>query len=350
MKDFGYSSAAVIGLLVATAGLSLAAVIANLPLQGEGAAEGSWTPRSDTLIAAADRSEPALSQPIEDSFLVSFDLGADLRDADFVAMAQHQSSDGASLTIQSEQIDALGALSPAAGPALSRAPVAPAEAEASPGEPRPQAFPADEAPSPRRPHRASAELRERRDVAPLRVVALSPAEPAVGSVTDTAARPVAQIAIVVETERSEPQSRATQRTVPAAAPPEAASEARRPAPRRSQTRMARRVVPQAAPQPEPAPEATLAPAAPPVGYVVIGSFLRLDAAAAHVLKYQDWQPTIVAGRVGDKLYRRVVVGPFSEGELREAWQRIVAAGVEDAWRLTLEGETDLAVKDLDVLG
>ena len=349
MKDFGYSSAAVIGLLVATAGLSLAAVIANLPLQGEGAAEGSWTPRSDTLIAAADRPEPALSQPIEDSFLVSFDLGADLRDADFVATAQRQSSDGASLTIQSEQIDALGALSPAAGPALSRAPVAPAEAEASPGGPRPQAFPADEAPSPRRPHRASAELRERRDVAPLRVVALSPAEPAVGSVTDTAARPAAQIAIVAETERSEPQSRATQRTGPAAAPPEAASEARRAAPRRSQTRMARRVVPQAA-QPEPAPEATLAPAAPPVGYVVIGSFLRLDAAAAHVLKYQDWQPTIVAGRVGDKLYRRVVVGPFSEGELREAWQRIVAAGVEDAWRLILEGETDLAVKDLDVLG
>lgn len=342
MKDFGYSSAAVIGLLVATAGLSLAAVIANLPLQGEGAAAGSWKPRSDTLIAAADRSEPALSQPIEDSFLVSFDLGADLRDADFVAIAQHQSSDSASLTIQSEQIDALGALSPAAGPALSRAPVPSGEAEASPGEPRPQASPADEAPAPRRPHRASAELRERRDVAPLRVVALSPTEPA--------ARPAAQIAILAETERSEPQSRAKQRTAPAAAPPEAASEARRPAPSRSQTRMARRVVPPAVPQPEPAPAATLAPAAPPMGYVVIGSFLRLDAAAAHVLKYRDWQPTILAGRVGDKLYRRVAVGPFSAGELREAWQRIVAAGVEDAWRLTLEGETDLAVKDLDVLG
>ena len=88
----------------------------------------------------------------------------------------------------------------------------------------------------------------------------------------------------------------------------------------------------------------------PAGYVVIGSFRRLDEAAVHVSRYQHWQPTIVAGTVDGKLYRRVVVGPFSEADLQSAWKRIVDAGVKDAWRLIVSGETDLAVKALDGLG
>jgi len=312
MKEFGYSSAAAIGLLVVTAGLSLAAVIANLPLQRADEIKGSWKPGSDTRIVEAGSATPALSQPIEESFLVSFDPGADLREADFVAMAQQQPQQINSYTIQSEQIVALGDLSPAAGPAQALGPD-PASDEFSAAlaaaDLVPEPFPS------RPPREVSAELLERRSVAALQLVSLSlmPSDE-----PDPAAEPAAE---------------ATSPPVVEGRPQLAVAPSQSP------------LEPAADPSEAPAPSVE-----PPAGYVVIGSFLRLDAAAAHALKYQDWQPTIVPGQVGDKLYQRVVVGPFSEDDLRDAWERVVTAGVKDAWRLTLDGETDLAVKQLDVLG
>lgn len=355
MKEFGYSSAAAIGLLVVTAGLSLAAVIANLPLQDKDEAKGAWKPGSDTLLAQAGTADPALSQPIEESFLVSFDPGADLQEADFVAMAQQQSTISGSYTIQSEEVEALAALSPAAGSAQNgmaendMAPSPDAEMHLAPMDRAPSVMPEEPARRKaaaalvpdsielRRPRSASAELLERSGVAPLQIVSLSliPSDPPLAAEAeeevDAVPPPIAEGSQIAAVPSDPTPANAVPQAVPELAPQQAHGAA--PA-------VTSKEVPGVLP----------APTDPPAGYVVIGSFLRLDAAAAQVLKYQDWQPTIVAGQVGDKLYQRVVVGPFSESDLRGAWERIVSAGIKDAWRLKLNGETDLAVKDLDVLG
>ena len=338
MKEFGYSSAAAIGLLVVTAGLSLAAVIANLPLQDKDQAKGPWKPRSDTLLAQAGTAEPALSQPIEDSFQVSFDPGADLQDAEFVANTQQNRAEQPLNSIQSDEVEALAALSPAAGP-LTADPLSPDPAadllsqgtDANALEDlRPQTAAAALVPpaiDPGQPRIASAELLERSDVAPLKVISLSlvPLEsplPAAAGERDAAvaAAEEPQIAAIPGDRQRVPDKA---RSVPETVPLESRSTV--PATRTDAAEVA-------------------------AGYVVIGSFQRLDAAAAHVLKHQDWQPTIVAGQVGEKLYQRVVVGPFSESDLGSALDRIVGAGIKDAWRLNLKGKTDLAAKALDVLG
>lgn len=308
MKEFGYSSAAAISLLVVSAGLSLAAVIANLPLERETVAKGSWKPGSDNP-ALADAGEGV---PIEESFLVSFDPGAELTETSFVASTQQQSSSSASITIQDDQIAALAALSPAAGANVPLIPVQPALPAAA------SLLLAESKPAPLR-GQVSQSLIERSEV--------------------PAAQPRSTIGLTEALIADEPAEASSSPQISLSpADPDAMHD-----------------LPEAMADPRPAlQESGLERAAEissgvPAGYVVIGSFLRPEKAAVHVLKHQDWQPTILTGKVGDKVYQRVVVGPFSESDLPAAWESIVAAGIADAWRLSVRPKTDVAVRGLDIL-
>jgi len=69
------------------------------------------------------------------------------------------------------------------------------------------------------------------------------------------------------------------------------------------------------------------------GHVVIGSFTDPAEAEGHRALYKHLAPKVVPAEVDGRLYHRVVVGPFERAALKPAKQRIVAAGITDAWIL-----------------
>lgn len=88
------------------------------------------------------------------------------------------------------------------------------------------------------------------------------------------------------------------------------------------------------------------------GYIVIGSFQSPERAAALMTAQGQWQPTLREVRVDGRLYHRVLVGPFELSDLDSALQRILAAGLADAWRLTVKAPKNdgLVAKSLEILG